>query len=429
MNNIPAFFSRRPQLSACLALGLAVFAVYFPALSNGFLMLWDDQWVVINNYTYHGLAPDNLWRILTEFYHGQYAPLNQYYYTCLYSAFGLNPFAFHLGSVLLHYANTLFVYCLFRRALSLSGSFGSTAGSRIAFFTALLFAVHPFNVESVAWLSASKIPVYSFFFLLASISYVRYISGKKLKYYFLTLLLFILSFGGKEQAVALSLTAVLFDYVLGRNLKDKKVWLEKIPFFVLAILGGIITIHSVGRGYMTGEGSYPFHQRIVFSAYALAEYFVKCAAPVKLSYLYLYPNQPGEAIPVNFWIYPVLVAVLFITFIYRFNILKHKWQYFLLLFFIANLAVTLHIISLPRFAVIADRYAYISSIAVCLSIAMLSQYAAGRYPGLKRLIVAGLVIYVLLLGAYSHERSKVWHDTDSLKKELREQIEQRNAKE
>jgi hypothetical protein len=91
MNNIPAFLSKRPQLSACIALGLAVFAVYFPALSNGFLMLWDDQWVVINSYTYHGLAPDNLWRILTEFYHGQYAPLNQFYYTCLYSAFGLNP--------------------------------------------------------------------------------------------------------------------------------------------------------------------------------------------------------------------------------------------------------------------------------------------------------------------------------------------------
>jgi hypothetical protein len=95
MNSLFVSFSRRPQLSACIALGLAVFAVYFPALSNGFLMLWDDQWVVINNYTYHGLAPDNLWRILTEFYHGQYAPLNQFYYTCLYSAFGLNPFAFH----------------------------------------------------------------------------------------------------------------------------------------------------------------------------------------------------------------------------------------------------------------------------------------------------------------------------------------------
>jgi hypothetical protein len=50
MTNLPAFFSRRPQLSACIALGLAVFAVYFPALSNGFLTLWDDQWVVINNY-------------------------------------------------------------------------------------------------------------------------------------------------------------------------------------------------------------------------------------------------------------------------------------------------------------------------------------------------------------------------------------------
>jgi hypothetical protein len=131
-------------LSACLALGLAVFSVYFPALSNEFLMQWDDHWV-----------------------------------------------------------------------------------------------------ESAAWLSASKIPLYSFFFLLALISYVGYVRGRQLKYYFLSLL-FVLSFGGKEQAVSLSLTLVLFDYVLGRNMKDRNIWFEKIPFFVFTILGGMITVYSAG---------------------------------------------------------------------------------------------------------------------------------------------------------------------------------------
>jgi hypothetical protein len=102
--------------------------------------------------------------------------------------------------------------------------------------------------------------------------------------------------------------------------------------------------------------------------------------------------------------------------------------YFLLLFFTVNLAVTLHVISLPRFAIIADRYVYISSIAVFLSIALLFLYAVHRYSGFKRLLIAGLTIYVLFSGLYSHERSKVWHDTDSLKKEMRELIEQRNEK-
>jgi hypothetical protein len=176
---------------------------------------------------------------------------------------------------------------------------------------------------------------------------------------------------------------------------------------------------------MSGEGSYPFYQRIVFSSYALTEYFVKCVIPVKLSYIYLYPNLAGEAIPLHFWIYPVLIPVVFAVFISRFNIRKHRHAYFLLLFFIANLAVTLHVISLPRFAIIADRYVYISSISVFLSIAMLFRYATQRYPGFKRLLFTGLAIYVLFTGLYSHERSKVWHDTDSLKKEIRELIEQK----
>jgi hypothetical protein len=427
MNNILTVFSKRPQLSACLALCIAVFSVYFPVLSNEFLMFWDDQWVVINNYTYNGLTADNIRRILTEFYHGQYAPLNQLYYTCLYSVFGLNPFVFHSGSLLLHLSNVLLVYCFLRRLLSLTCGFGSVDVNCTAFIAALLFAVHPFNVESVAWLSASKVPLYSFFFLLAMISYIRYAGSKKLKYYFLTLLLFILSFGGKEQAVSLSLTVILLDYVLGRDMKDRKIWFEKIPFLILAAVGGMITVYSVGRGYMSGEGSYPFYQRAVFSSYALAEYFIKCTVPVKLSYLYMYPNLAGEAIPLNFWIYPALAPVLFAVFVSRFNIRKHRHAYFVLLFFIVNLAVTLHVISLPRFAIIADRYVYVSSIAVFLSIALLFRYASQRYPGFKRLLITGLSIYVLFTGLYSHERSKVWHDTDSLKKEMRELIEQRNG--
>jgi hypothetical protein len=250
MNNILAILSKRPHLFACFALGIAVFSVYFPALSNEFLMFWDDQWVVINNYTYNGFTTDNIWRILTEFYHGQYAPLNQLYYTCLYSIFGLNPFVFHLGSLLLHLSNVLLVYCFLRILLSLTVSFNSTDVNCTAFIAALLFAVHPFNVESVAWLSASKIPLYSFFFLLAMISYIRYVSSKRLKYYFFTLLLFVFSFGGKEQAVSLSLTVILLDYVLGRDMKDKKIWFEKIPFLLLAVAGGIVTVYSVGRIYV-----------------------------------------------------------------------------------------------------------------------------------------------------------------------------------
>ncbi|MDR3247115.1 MAG: hypothetical protein LBT50_11885 [Prevotellaceae bacterium] len=142
-NIIFDFFSEKPQLRAWLTLGVAVLLVYFPALSNEFLMLWDDQWVVINSYTYHGFTADNIRRIFTEFYKGQYAPLNQLYYTSLYSVFGLNSFVFHLGSLLLHFANVMLVYYLFRSVFSLSGGFNKISGNRLALFAGLLLAIHP----------------------------------------------------------------------------------------------------------------------------------------------------------------------------------------------------------------------------------------------------------------------------------------------
>jgi hypothetical protein len=397
---------------------------YLPALSNDFLLRWDDQWVVINHFTYGGFTADNLWRILTEFYHGQYSPVNQLYYICLYSIAGFDPFVFHLGSLSLHVVNVILIYYFVSRILLLSGKFHKQDSNCLAFFTALLFAVHPFNVEAVVWLSASKVVLFALFYLLAMIAYVRYINTGKSRYYIFTLLLFAVSFGAKEQAVTLSLCLVLLDYLLNRNLRNRKIWMEKLPFFILSILGGVLTIYSQGNG-MDGI-SYPFYQRIAFAAYTLTEYFTKCVAPVNLSYLYPFPNQPEEMLPFNLWIYPAAILVLFILSVVKFKIQRHKWTCFLLLYFIANLSVSLHLISLSRFAIVADRYAYTASAAVFLGIGILLLHLVKRYVQYGKLIFAGIGIYVILLGAYAHSRTKVWYDTDSLKKELREQIEQRN---
>jgi len=116
----------------------SVLAVYFPILGNDFLYYWDDQWVGMN------------------------------------TGFGYKPFWFHLASMLLHAANALLVYICIFRLLELSRRIVVEPRKLVAFFTALIFAVHPFNVESVAWMSASKVLVYSFFYLLATYTFLNY---------------------------------------------------------------------------------------------------------------------------------------------------------------------------------------------------------------------------------------------------------------
>jgi hypothetical protein len=304
----------------------------------------------------------------------------------------------------------------------LSGSFDKSSSHFAGFVTALLLAVHPFNVEAVAWLSASKVVLYAVFYFSALTAYMHYINSGKLKYYCFSLCLFIVSFGAKEQAVVLSISVVLMDCVLNRNLKDKKIWLEKLPFFIFSIFGGLLTIQSQVKGL--DEVSYHISQRIVFAAYTLTEYFTKCVAPVKLSYLYPFSSQPWEVMPLKLMIYPVAICILTILLI-KFRIQKYRWPCFLLLFFVANLAVALHIISLSRFAIVADRYVYVASAAVFLGIGMLCLQLIKRYPKYRKLIIICLGIYIISLGVYAHQRTKVWLDTDSLKKELREQIQKR----
>ena len=145
------------------------FLVYYPILSNQLLDYWDDQWVVMNHYTEGGFNLQNIWSILTEFYHGQYAPFNEFLYLFLYTTFGYNPFVFHLASLVIHVINSCLVFILLKKILVLNARLQSAKVIHlISFITALIFCIHPFNVESVAWMSASKIIVYALFYFLAT---------------------------------------------------------------------------------------------------------------------------------------------------------------------------------------------------------------------------------------------------------------------
>ena len=434
-----AFFSniKNSKYFYPVILAACTIAAYFPILGNDFLYFWDDQWVVINRYTESGLNGKNLWAILTEFYHGQYAPLNESLYLILYTVFGgYKPFWFHLASLLLHIANALLVYYCIRLLLEISRKIIVEHKELTAFFTALIFAVHPFNVESVAWMSASKVLVYSFYYLLATYTFIKYLSchcgldpqspaGKSLKYYLLTLLLFICSFLGKEQAVSFPLWILLIYWLTGYSLKDKKVWLSVAPFLLLSFAFGIITILSqTGGRSLFDQSGYPFWQRIVYACYTFTEYLLKSVLPFKLSYLYPFPSVVGDPLPNWLLFYPMLLSCLALAFWKQ--IITHKIWLFCLLFFGIHIAVALHIISLSRFAVVADRYAYIATIGVCFAVAYYTVIFIKRLKGnMKKGICVAFAAYLLYFGIYTNIRSRVWYNTDSLKKEIRELLKER----
>jgi hypothetical protein len=395
--------------------------VYRNIIGHQFQRLWDDQWVAVNWYTENGLTLTNLKDILFDYYKGQYAPVNQLYYTTLFHWFGYDARVFHVMGLVIHLANVLLVYQFILAFLKATKIVLSKDSGFIALMTCLIFAVHPMLVESVAWIAASKVLLYAFFYLLALISYLKYVSTGSKRFYFYTIVAFVLSFLGKEQAVTLPVALAFLDYLIHKKITVHSL-VEKIPMFFLSLLFAYVTMasqSSFGQGVLTGAPQFPFYHRIIFCCYSVIEYLVKCLLPIKLSYVYPFPNLIGEAVPSRFYMYPaILLAIVFGLWKY----LKQRWLLFSFGFFLIHLGVALHIVPLSRFAIVADRYVYVSSIAIFFLIAYAVSYLANRFRKSRALIYILFSVYVLALSVYSNYRNLVWHDTTSLKKEVREII-------
>ncbi|WP_106832147.1 hypothetical protein [Parabacteroides pacaensis] len=404
---------------------LLTIVAYYPTFSNDFIYLWDDQWQVITKTTENGFNWDNLVLIFTEPFYNQFFPVNQFLYMCVYIlSNGYHAPAFHIFCLFFHILNVLMAYLLLKKALYLSGRMNENDIKPITFLTALLFAIHPLNVESVAWISASKILVYSFFYLLALYIYIIYCEKNHTKYLLLSLCMLIISCLGKEQAIILPFCLLIFDWLLNRNLYNKKIWIEKIPFLLISFGMGCLTLYLAYGNIKFSSENYTIFERIIFSSYAYLEYIFKYLFPINLLYLYPFPSLPGQMMPL--WIYPYPLIVLAILFCF-WKLFQKYWQItFGLLFFTVNLLMVLHLIPLPRFVIVADRYIYLSSIGLSFIFSYLVFQIIHLPEKYHKVIYSIVVIFFIYWGCYTNIRVRVWHDSESLKGKIQNLINQRN---
>ena len=412
------YFKNTNLLNICI-ITLAVLTVYWPVYHFSFLIGWDDQWFVTNHYTESGFALNNLWAIFTDFYHGQYAPINQLYYTALYHFFGYGAGVFHISSVFVHIINCGLVYVFLKKILKILCKKNGRERTFIALIAGLLFAILPINVEPTAWVAASKVLIYATFYLSALISYQFYLEKHSPKYFYFTMLFYLMSFGAKEQAVTLPFCLLLLDYLYGRSLRESLVWLEKVPLIILSILLGLATLDSQ---QLDQSNFYSLWQRIPLFFYSITEYFVKCVLPLNLSYLYPFPFQKDEPVPLWMWIH--VISIPLILFLLK-DFLSKKWVMFCGGFFLIHIGLVSNLLSLARFSIIADRYTYISAIAICFALALVfARFASSAYRDQKLAIFLG-VTYFLFLVCTSKNYVTVWKNSYTVKERLKTIIEQR----
>jgi hypothetical protein len=427
------YFNRR---TAVWIIALASLLAYFPTFFNSFQLAWDDTWQLIENPLVHDYSLRAIYFHFTHFWQGQYSPFNSLFYLGINLTFGMNASAFHTACLIIHLINSALVFSISVSLISkFSPSLDALRIQAFAFVTALLFAIHPLQVESVAWISASKIVLYGLFALLAIWCYLRYLQDSKTHWIILTGLTYALGFASKEQAIILPLNLLLIDLAWGRfarknwkSLLVSKVILEKIPFFLLTV--GFLHFTWINTpGGIQQDVGYPFYQRIVFAFYSLVEYIFRFLAPAKLYFIHPFPMSPGEALPMYYWGYLPLAGIIcyFVWDQYR---SENSIALLGLLFFAINLALVLHIIPLPRPVITADRYMYLSVIGLAwILIGIGGQGMTSQTPKKQIAVFIGGLAWMVFLGIQTHRRTTEWKDSDSTKANVIELMEKKGATE
>lgn len=393
---------------------LLTFISYIPALKNGFI-LWDDPEYVTQS---PHIKEVNLKTFFGEFYFSNYHPLTLLSYAIDYKIFEFNPFGYHLENLFLHLINTVLVF-YFIFFLTRKTQFFAAA------ITALFFAIHPMHVESVAWVSERKDLLYTMFFLASIISYIFYLQkislpigkGRGWASYFFSLILFLLSCFSKGQAVTLSLVLLLIDFYYGRKF-TMKIIAEKIPFFVLSVIFGILAIKAQGSQSAINENYYSNFTSLFFGSYGLLIYLWKLVLPIKLSGAYPYPLNPDRSMPSYFYLMPFIIGILLFIFYKIFK--KEKKFWFGILFFVATISVVLKFIPVGD-TIVAERYSYLAYVGLFFTIGSFTEKIISPSPTLpigkgeskRKFVFVFLGIVTILFSILTFNRAKIWKDSFS----------------
>tara|TARA_B100002049_G_scaffold198593_1_gene156571 strand:+ start:4645 stop:5994 length:1350 start_codon:yes stop_codon:yes gene_type:complete len=412
-----------------IVLFLITTLLYIPTFFNDWQMDWDDQWAILGNPFILNPNIDSLKTLFTTFYYEQYAPFNVLFYFVLFKLFGFNAGVFHAACLMIHLANVALVYKIVRELLqNLRSHYSIMRVLSFAFFTSLIFAIHPLQVESVAWNSASKIVLYAFCYLICVLLYLKQIKVKRTNsviYKIYISLLFIIALGFKEQAIILPFTFFAIDYVFGRirfpNYPlNSRIILEKLPYIIIALAYWAFSA-QFEVGSLVLKDSYALQERLLFGMQSMCEYVFRYLAPVKLFYFYPFPYEKGGIPNLSIYSNVIFFIIIIIFFIYNFK-RKNKIFVFGFLFFLINISLVLHIIPVPRRFITADRYMYISIIGASISFWWIILYILKKSPQLKIPVYSLVVIYCLFLSIKTVNRVGDWKNSRTLKENVNELI-------
>ncbi len=392
---------------------LITIVVYFPTFQFE-LLNYDDERLIIKNKLIKDFSFYSLQLYFADYYDNIYQPFVLMSWAFDYAIDGLNPSVFHIHNLVLHLINISLVFFFIQLLFN---------DKRISIITAFLFAIQALHIESVAWISERKDLVYSMYFLLSLIMYIKYIKTSQLKFYALSIVLFLFSLFSKGLAIALAPTIFAIDFFYRRKILSKKVILEKIPFLILATIFAIIG--SIGFFIHNKPSDISIVGKILSTGFVFFNYFTKVIFPYKLSAFHPYPEEIGGYYSIKFIILTILsvLAIVALFLLAR----KSRKLAFGALFFIVNILLALKLSQITNLGfIMADRYTYISSIGIFIIVATFFIHLLKRFSRFKIPVLAILFAYMFFHTAISSQHIFVWQDSISIWDSIVEQYPDRS---
>jgi protein O-mannosyl-transferase len=394
----------------CLLLAMGTLALYSRAAHAGFLRYDDDRYVVENPHVRSGVHWSTVTWAFTTFEQANWHPLTWLSHALDVQLFGLNPAAHHFINLLFHGASVVLLFLLLQWL---------TQYPWRSLAVAALFAAHPMNVESVAWIAERKNVLCMFFFLLTLVAYGNYVRKPSVARYFAILVGFAMALMSKPMAITLPFVLMLLDYWPVRRLgstepadisgslvtkKRSITWLviEKLPLFAMSAASAVITIQGQrAGGAVTVKYPVLAHLQNAIVSYVL--YIGKAIWPARLAALYPYPT--------GVWPVRVVVLSVLLLIIVTALVLKYREYRYLLcgwFWFLGTMVPMVGLVQVGNQAM-ADRYAYLPFIGLFVMAVWGIAELANRFS-IQKYAVSGALVIVIAFCLLTHRQLAYWHD-------------------
>ena len=395
-----------------LAVAAITVLVFLPVLGASFVA-YDDPENFLQNQHYRGLGWAQLRWMWTTTHLGHYVPLSWMTLGLDYLLWGMNPAGYHAVNLLLHAANAVMLFFLARRVFRLAGierSGDGLAAVAPAAFAALVFAIHPLRVESVAWITERRDMVALAFSLGSVLCYLRAQDpgSRSHGWYGLSVVTFVCALLSKATAVMLPATLLVLDVYPLRRIGGAAGWAsasarqaikELVPYGATSLLAGLGSIFALQPGVQLSATD-----KLAVSAYSLGFYLWKTALPTHLAPLYERRPPIPVLSPAFIACYSVAIAFVAVAWICRRRFpgvtaafVVFTAAIFPLLGFVQNG---------PQIA--ADRYTYHAAPALALLL------GAGLLVFARRAVLVGAFAIVGILGFLTNRQTRVWKNSESL---------------